>query len=222
MIAWGKLLSGIFISIGMFFLIQVSLPLLNFELIQQKFLSAENNSLISPQKHKYAAVLGVSIQTDDQFPAIVSDLIRDSKPDYNHFFLSVPNLNMNEEEVMLDSNDLNQGLAHLPGSGLPGEKGNVFVSGHSALPVSMNLASFFGKGIKPIFSSLITMKKGDQIYVRAGGTKYTYQVISTKLVKPSDTSVIYPPDPSGRFITLMTCVPPGLNTSRWIVLGKLI
>lgn len=219
---WGKLLSGAFIGVGVFFLLQIAVPLLNFEIIQQKFLSASDDPLISPQNRKQVAVLGVSIQTTDEFPAIVSNLVRDHKPSYEHFFISIPNLKINEEEVLVDSNDLNQGLAHLPGSGLPGEKGNVFISGHSALPISMNLASLFNRGTKPVFSNLASLKNGDEIYIKAGGTKYNYVVISIKLINPGDTSVIYPPDPTDRFVTLMTCVPPGLNTKRLIILGKLI
>ena len=34
--------------------------------------------------------------------------------------------------------------------------------------------------------------------------------------------VLNPPDNKGRYITLMTCYPPGLNFKRLIVLGKMI
>jgi LPXTG-site transpeptidase (sortase) family protein len=40
-------------------------------------------------------------------------------------------------------------------------------------------------------------------------------------VDPKDVSVINPPDGSGRYLTLMTCVPPGFNAKRLIVLAKL-
>ena len=66
------------------------------------------------------------------------------------------------------------------------------------------------------------IKEGDQIEVEAMGTKFTYQVTELKIISPSDVSVINPPDPLGRFISLMTCVPPGLNLKRLVVLGKMI
>lgn len=202
-----------FLSIGIFILIQVILPIASFQIwsIGQK---VNNQVLISPIKSK-KGVLGISVQNRSNFPAFVSDLIRETKSNYSEFQLSVPKLKIEGETVYVDSNDLSKGLAQLPGSALPGEKGNVFISGHSAL-------NRFFPGQNAIFARLMDLKKGDEIVVGAGSTKFVYRVAEIKVVDPSDLSVIPAPDEQGRYISLMTCVPPGLNFKRLVVLGKMV
>lgn len=202
-----------FLSIGIFILIQVILPIASFQIwsIGQKL---NNQVLISPIKSK-KGVLGISVQDRSNFPAFVSDLIRETKPNYSEFQLSVPKLKIEGETVYVDSNDLSKGLSQLPGSALPGEKGNVFISGHSAL-------NRFFPGQNAIFAKLMDLKKGDEIVVGAANSKFVYRVTEIKVVDPSDLSVIPAPDEQGRYISLMTCVPPGLNFKRLVVLGKMI
>lgn len=210
----GKLLSLSFLFIGVFILVQVISPLVFFKLweIGQK---STNQLLISPTVATNSKILGISIKSQDNFPSFVSTLKRETAPSYTSFSLSVPSLKIVDSEVWVDSNDLSKKLAHLPGSALPGEKGNIFISGHSAL-------SWIFKNQTAIFQRLMEIKKGDQILVSASGTNFTYQVIEIKVVNPTDLSVINPPDERNRYITLMTCVPPGLNTKRLVVLGKMI
>ena len=91
----------------------------------------------------------------------------------------------------------------------------MFISGHSALIQFFNLK-------QALFANLTDLKKGDQIIIEAGGTKFKYEVSGFKIVDPKDLSVITAPEPQGRYISLMTCVPPGLNFKRLVVLGKMI
>src|SRR3989338_10874546 len=104
-----------FLSIGIILLLQVILPIASFQLwlIGQKY---NNNILISPNFAKGAQVLGVSVQNKDNFPSIVSSLKRDLKASYVVFSLSVPKLKIERAQVEVDSNDLSNGLVHLPGS----------------------------------------------------------------------------------------------------------
>lgn len=214
MITVPKVVSLTFLSIGIFLLVQVLLPVISFQLweIGQK---VNSQVLISPRQNKSAQILGVSVEKKDNFPLFVSTLTRASKASYSQFLVSIPKLNIDGAITWVDSNDLSQGLAHLPGSALPGEKGNVFISGHSALSPLFNLKT-------AAFAKLQDLKKGDQIIVKANNTKYTYQVTELKVVNPSDLSVITSPDTMNRYISLMTCVPPGLNFRRLVVLGKMI
>ena len=133
---------------------------------------------------------------------------------YQNFYLSVPTLDIDGVPVYVDSNDLTKGLVHLPGSALPGERGNLFISGHSSLPQFSSS--------KAMFANLQKVKKGDQISIKIGTGEFKYQVIGLKVTDPKDLSIIAPPDNLGRYISLMTCVPPGFNTNRLIVLGKLL
>lgn len=215
MITSAKLLSLGFLSIGVFILMQIVLPLASFKIweIGQKY---SNQLLISPEPPRSENVLGVSIKKDGNFPYFLSTLSRTTKATYEEFNISIPSIKLNNSPVLVDSNDLSKKLAHLPGSSLPGEKGNVFISGHSAI------SWFFGDSTKAIFARLLDVKKGDKIILTAGGTSFTYQIMGMKEVNPSDLSVIVPPDDQNRYISLMTCVPPGLNTKRLVVLGKMI
>lgn len=213
-----KLIPLITLSIGIFLLIQVSFPLLNFKLWEFHNFGT-NRILISPQSEKSKQVLGISVsKQNDDFPAFISTIQRNTPAPYQQFNLSVPNLKIQDARVYVDSNDLSLGLTHLPGTALPGEKGNVFISGHSALPL------FFKgeKNAKAIFANLTSLKKGDQIQVSAAESIFKYEVIGIKVVDPTDLSVIEPLDNQNRYLTLMTCVPPGLNTKRLIVQAKLI
>lgn len=211
MITTTKVISLGFLSVGIFVLMQVVLPLISFQIweIGQRY---ENKVLSSP-KITDSQVLGISIQTKDNFPAFISTQKRSILP-YLEFNLSIPKLNLKEKNVYVDTNDVSKGLVHLPGSALPGERGNVFISGHSAL------SNFWFKDAH--FAKLPDTKIGDKIEVEAKGAKFTYQVIEIKTINPTDISVIAPPENIGRYITLMTCVPPGLNFKRLIVLGKMI
>lgn len=225
MITVGKLVCLSFIFFGTFALMQVSLPLINFKLWEST-LSISSALLVSPQPGGSSAVLGVSIKTENNFPMLVSDKAREKSPGYSSFSLSVPSLKIRGAKVLVDSNDISQGLAHLPGSALPGEKGNVFISGHSALPIfiseAFNNFVVIGNPQKALFATLPKAKKGDLVTVEVGGTKFTYQIESIKIVDPKELSVVAPPDNLGRFLTLMTCVPPGLNTKRLVVLAKMV
>lgn len=215
-----KILPIGFLSIGVFLLMQVILPLASFQIweLGQKY---SNGVLISPNSPKLNQVLGVSIQKGvsikdkDYFPAFISTLTRQTQVSFTEFNLTIPKLKIDQVQVLVDSNDLSNNLVHLPGSALPGEKGNVFISGHSALSRFFSLR-------KAYFANLTELKKGDEVILEALGVKFRYQVEELKVVDPNDLSVIYPPDPQGRYISLMTCVPPGLNFKRLIVLGKMI
>lgn len=208
-----KLISLSLLAVGVFLLLQVVLPIASFQLweIGQNY---NNKGLVSPTEPD-AQVLGVSVENKDNFPAIVSNLTRESKANFSKFYLSVPRLNIDQAEVFVDSNNLAAGLVHLPGSALPGERGNVFISGHSALSPLFNFKT-------AAFAKLQDLKKGDRIEVLANNAKYIYEITEIKTVKPTDLSVIRAPDTMNRYVTLMTCVPPGLNFKRLVVLGKML
>ncbi len=205
-----KIISISFLAIGIFLLLQTLWPTIFFK-IQERILK-DNTPLYSPQGY----IPGVSIQsTADNFPLIVSLNKRVEAATYQYFSLSIKSIGLSDETVYVDSNDLSKGLIHLPGASLPGEKGNVFISGHSTLPI-------FSKSQKAFFAKLPNVKIGDSVEVSVMGTKFLYRVTDIKIVDPNNISVINPPDEVGRYITLMTCVPPGFNTKRLVVIGKLI
>jgi LPXTG-site transpeptidase (sortase) family protein len=211
----GKILALLFFLVGVFAIIQITLPLAAYKLWEVRELNQD--ILISPEPKDHQQILGISVQDSDSFPAFISTNTHREHM-YNQFSVSIPSLKIDSAKVIVDSNDLNVGLAHLPGTALPGEKGNIFISGHSALPILFKGNKDYGT----IFANLEKIKKGDQILVTAPSGKFIYVVDQLKVVDPKDLSVIPPPDNMGRYISLMTCVPPGFNTKRLVVLGKLI
>lgn len=209
-----KKVSVVLLTLGILVLLQVSFPLISFKLWEIAN-AASDLPLISPISSP-EQVLGISVEnTENNFPAFISTKLRDSKPLYDRFYLTIPSLKIDQVEVLVDSNDLTSNLAHLPGSALPGEKGNVFISGHSTLPL------IFTKETNTLFGNLPKLKKGDEIKIGIGKGQFSYKVMGMRIIDPKDLSVILPPDEMGRYITLMTCVPPGLNTKRLVVLGQL-
>lgn len=154
------------------------------------------------------------IETVNNFPVFLAKN-KNLKAPYSEFKISIPKIDLESIETLVYSNEFDQNLAHLPGSAMPGEKGNAFITGHSMLP------NFAPKGSSAFFAKLPEVKKGDEIIVDALGQRYVYTVVQLRIVDPKDISVLYPPDSSGRYISLMTCVPPGFNTKRLVVVGKL-
>ncbi len=208
-----KFAALVFLSIGVFLLLQIILPVISFQLwfIGQQY---NNQDLISPTQSS-GQVLGVSVRDNNNFPAFVSNSTRSENPGYSQFLITIPRLKIDQKIVFVDSNELSLGLVQLPGSAMPGEKGNLFISGHSAF-------SKFIPGQNAVFAKLTDLKKDDEIIVEAAGNRFTYKVAGFKVVDPGDLSVIESPDEQGRYISLMTCVPPGLNLKRLVVLGKIV
>lgn len=211
--------SLLFLGLGVFVLMQVVMPVLAFKTWEIKNYD-QSQLLVDPKprvlsgKFAPADVLGVSIEEVNNFPAFIGTGSGASLP-YKEFKLTIPKLKLYDTQVLVASNTFETNLAQLPGTALPGQKGNVFITGHSSI-----LAKLSGKQIA-FFATLPNIKKGDEVLVTALGQKYTYEVMGMKVVDPKDVSVVEPPDEEGRYMTLMTCVPPGFNVKRLIVLTKL-
>lgn len=205
----------IILGFGIFILMQVIMPFVSFK-FWEIFAFESEKGLADPAPISANGNLSpdFSIETIGNFPVIIAKN-KNLTPPYEEFKISVPKIKLDSATTLVYSDQFEENLAHLPGSALPGEKGNAFITGHSMLP---NLAP---KGTKAFFAKLPDVKKGDEIIVDALGQRYVYKVIALKIVDPKDISVILPPDPNGRYISLMTCVPPGFNTKRLIVVAKL-
>jgi LPXTG-site transpeptidase (sortase) family protein len=209
-----KGLSLLFLGVGVFILMQVALPFLEFK-SWELFAFEDETVLANPLSGDGSGLVsGVSIQDFEDFPAFVSNSISPSNLPYKEFKVTIPKLKLDNISTKVWSNNFDETLAQLPGSALPGEKGNVFVTGHSSLPQPMGSKHAW-------FVNLPNIKKGDNIYLNAAGQQFNYVVEGLKIVDPKDTSVLNPPDARGRYLTLMTCVPPGFNTKRLVVLAKL-
>jgi sortase A len=103
--------------------------------------------------------------------------------------------------------DLQKGPGHYPGTPLPGQPGNVVISGHRTTYLHP-------------FRNVDQLVAGDPIYLTTlSGTRYTYLVRNEKTVLPTDIGVIAN-TPDNR-LTLTTCTPPYSASHRLIVIAML-
>ncbi len=133
----------------------------------------------------------------------------------NSYTLSIPKLKIEDANVVIAGDDLSKSLIHYGGTGLPGAYGNTVIFGHSTLPQFFN-----PKNYKTIFSTLPTMKVGDEINITFDGISYTYIVFELTVSDPSDLSALEQKFDDS-YLTLITCVPPGTYWQRLHVKARL-
>lgn len=110
--------------------------------------------------------------------------------------------------------NLSDGVVHYGGTALPGQNGNVFITGHSS-------NFWWDKGkFNTVFANLDKLEEGDEIAVAYQTIQYRYKVEKKFVVTPSRIEVLNPLDHS--IITLMTCTPVGTTLNRLIVQAKQI
>lgn len=136
----------------------------------------------------------------------------------SYFTLSVPKLKIDNATVAIGGEDLSKSLIQYPGTALPGKVGNSVIFGHSVLP-----QYFDPKNYMTIFSTLHTLKPGDEVIANYDGVTYRYKVETMFEVLPTDLQVL---DQSltDAYMTLITCAPPGhpLKPRRLIVRAKIV
>jgi sortase A len=111
----------------------------------------------------------------------------------------------------VDARTLRRAVGHLPGTPLPGQPGNVALSGHR----------------DTFFRPLRNIKENDVIVVTTLRGEYRYRVVSTRVVSADDISVLNAGTAAPRsrvgqdeILTLITCYPfyfVGAAPDRFIV-----
>ena len=97
----------------------------------------------------------------------------------------------------------------------PGQRGNVPLSGHSS-------NDFTDSGdAKFIFARLEQLQKGDIFYLNYGGTRYTYAIMRTTVVLPSEVNALQI-GTDKPYATLITCTPLGTAQKRLLVFAEQI
>lgn len=110
---------------------------------------------------------------------------------------------------------LEDGVVHYAASPEPGQKGNSVIVGHS----SNNILN--GGRYKFAFVLLRRLEIDDVFYVHKDGIRYTYKIYDSKVVPPTDTTVLGDAAKPNS-ITLITCDPPGTSINRLIIVGEQI
>jgi sortase A len=103
----------------------------------------------------------------------------------------------------VDPEALRNGPGHYPGTPLPGEDGNVVLSGHRTT---------YGAP----FHNLDSLVPGDTVMVESAHGSFTYRVMWIRVVAPSDVEVTVT-TPGRHELTLTTCHPKFSASERLIV-----
>jgi sortase A len=106
-----------------------------------------------------------------------------------------------------DARTLRRAVGHIPGTPLPGQQGNVAITGHR----------------DTFFRPLHHIRKDDEITLTTLNGSFRYRVDSTQVVEPEDTEVLA--DSDDAVLTLVTCYPfylVGPAPKRFIVRAHMI
>jgi sortase A len=128
--------------------------------------------------------------------------------------IQIPKIKVEKVVVQgVGRDDLKKGPGHVPSTVMPGQPGTFAISGHRTT---------YGA---PFFR-LNELVKGDVITVISRTSIYTYSVTATRIVRPTDTSVLdNVRGPDGKIrptIVLTTCHPRFSARQRYIVFGDLV
>lgn len=124
------------------------------------------------------------------------------------------NVESSNEEIY--NSYLKYGVAHFKGTPLPGDGGNSFIYGHSAVE------SFFSRHKnlpETIFSRLGSLDIGQDVVIVKDGKTLGYIVRSKKIVDPDDFSILQSRN-NKETVTLMTCWPLGIGTKRLVIVAE--
>jgi len=218
-----KYLSLVFTILGLVLVGNAVIPLLSYQI---RYSSSFNGKMLSPIVHQRSNNLGAiaaSAKEDNKDFTVVSSWfeepvhlehqVRNNITDYR---LSIPELGIDNAWVNIGGENLKEKLIHYPDTALPGQMGNAVVFGHSVLPQFFNPKNYL-----TIFSTLHTLDSGDEIILDYDGIKYRYLVEKLFEVPPTDVSVLEQRYDS-RYLTLITCSPPGTYLRRLIVRARLV
>jgi len=159
----------------------------------------------------------------NRLPGIVINKTETKKisttPVNTDFTIVIPKINVNSNivsNVDLNNKDkaeliLKKNIGHALGSALPGQKGTVYLYGHSAF------MDIFGSEQNSVFYLLDKLEAGDEIEVFYNGYRYFYLVSEAKVTEASDVSFLL----SGKEqLVLQTCWPLGTDLKRFVVIAK--
>lgn len=108
-----------------------------------------------------------------------------------------------------DEDVLEKGVGHMKGTSLPvgGSSTHCVLSGHTGLPAAK------------LFTHLDELNEGDMFYIHVLNETLAYQVDKKSVVLPTETDEIQIEEGKD-YVTLLTCIPYGVNSHRLLVRGE--
>jgi len=137
------------------------------------------------------------------------------------YVINIPKIKIEDAVVKVGGTDLNDNLIAYQGTALPGQAGAPVIFGHSVLRQFYNPSLKNPRRYSSIFSFIMTLQKGDPIYVTHDGVKYTYIVQSKSEVKPTDVHILGQ-QYDRKELKLVTCTPEGTYLRRGVVTAQLV
>ncbi len=162
-------------------------------------------------------MFGTNLITGREQRALASDLAskwevesqKEFKPDLGGgvALIKIPKIGVDRVVVEgVEVDHLKKGPGHYPETAMPGQRGNMVISGHRTT---------YGAP----FYRLDELGVGDEIVVVDAAGSYQYRVTESKIVRPTDLGVIAPS--SDARLTLTTCHPRFSARQRLIVVAAL-
>lgn len=122
--------------------------------------------------------------------------------------------NPNTTDIAALDAELTKGAVRYPGSGVPGEEGNVLIFGHSSyLPVVHNQAY-------KAFNGIQDLEEGAPIFIVGESKVFVYAVEEVQKANTSTGEI--PLAIEGAKLTLATCDTFGAKSDRFIVTARLV
>ena len=233
----------VFLAIGLFLVTSAVFPIASHLVAQSPQLREEQ--LLSPIPREeiidiIPAVIAKSVPSQLAQAKEIEPKILDVELDYTNlsnwfevpvpagesesetkYYIDIPELDIEQAEVGIGGTNLNQSLIQYPGTADPGELGSPVIFGHSVLRQFYNPSLKNKNRYNSIFSYIMTLKPGDEIYVTYQGVKYTYRVREKTEVKPEDTYILAQ-HRNAKNLKLVTCTPEGTYLRRGIVTATLV
>lgn len=168
-------------------------------------ISDENKKDILSTANDHNRVISSGVSSSDEYTNYYDTLNLNGVIGY----LSIPKININLPIYPGTSDDvLEQGVGHLSSSSLPigGQSTHSVLVGHSGLS-------------KVIFDNLTKLQIGDSFYITVLDKKLTYDINRIITVLPNETQYTEI-ERNKDYVTLLTCVPYGINSHRLLIRGE--
>jgi LPXTG-site transpeptidase (sortase) family protein len=244
-VRWGAfVLPLLFIAVGLFLVGNAVLPIMRYYLENSAVAQAARLTSpipegevidVNPVVIAHSAVAEEKVPSEPKildtqldftnlsnwFSADVVAKLKTQRVGDDEYVIDIPEVKIEGARVVIGGVDLNESLIAYPGTALPGELGAPVVFGHSVLRQFYYPSEKNPRRYTSIFSYIMTLKKGDPIYVTHKGVKYTYVVTDKSEVKPEDVYILSQRYDS-RQLKLVTCVPEGTYLRRGVVTAQLV
>jgi sortase A len=191
---WIRWSRHLFFAVGI-----LALGYVGFALIDARLFQADQSRRFQQELNrlKPSTVSDESLHVSSMFPAAAKEKLMMAEPIYIAGSDRTPLGRIEISAIGLaamivegtDARTLRHAVGHIPGTPLPGQRGNVAITGHR----------------DTFFRPLRNIRKDDEIRLTTLSGSYRYEVDSIKVVEPENMKVLG--DSEDSILTLVTCYP---------------